>query len=548
MSTTSRPTRRKTRHSGAFYGTFCLVVLLFAVTVYSQIDVQVFGRGKILAHARSAWLSGRDTEVPPERGTIYSSDGRILAQSRPQYDFWVFYDRVPCTPGFFMSLAQAAGVPEARISAPYLAGKKRVWLNPLDAAHYALVSRVKSQWDAGGVSLEQQTDRDYPMRDTAVGLVGWTHDGKPMSGAELAFDRNLSGKNGSLDKDVVLTVDSQLQNVATIAIRNAVEQNRAKSGAAVVMVPSTGEVLALANWPTFDPAKGPQGGNEMATSYMEDLPPGSTFKPLTLAKALDLGVVDDSFHITCTGSYSLGHGKPIQCDEHHGVRAHGSVNLDRAIAMSCNVAAAQWALAIGRDKMVSYLRQLNLLEKPGIGLPGAATPLFQMDEYDKQRQLATLGFGQSIAVPPVSLAAALCMIANDGEYVPPRVVTKVNGQRVPPTQPLRVVSPEAARQVRGYMESVLDKPYGTGKTLALQGYEIAGKTGTAQFLGPDGGNVSSFVGMLPADHPKVLILVMVDRPDAGEIYGSLVAGPAFDQIAVAAINKLGIANTPSKEG
>jgi cell division protein FtsI/penicillin-binding protein 2 len=387
------------------------------------------------------------------------------------------------------------------------------------------------------------------------------HEGEARAGIERAFDDQLSGRDGKASgvvalngrfmpsaddsglehgSDVVLTIDSRLQSVAANAIRASVERNKATSGAVVVLEPATGNVLAMANWPSFDPDDGPRGGSELMSSYMEDLQPGSTFKILTLAKALDAGVVDESFALDCTGEFRLGGTRRVRCDIHAGTRAHGSIDLERAIGKSCNVAAAKWALAIGRDPMIAYMRTLGLLDRPDIGLPGAAKPQFDFNEWDKQRQLATLGFGQSLAVPPVSLAAACAMIANDGQYVAPRLVAEVGGRRTVPKQPVRIVSESAAKRVRKFMESVVHEEFGTGTALAIPGYRIAGKTGTAQKLGVNDGNVSSFVGMVPAEKPRIVVLVMVNDPRAGFIYGSQVAGPAFKEVARAALERLNV--------
>jgi cell division protein FtsI/penicillin-binding protein 2 len=545
------------------------VLSVFALAVYTQARVQVTGRGEVLKKAQDAWLLAREREVPAERGTVYSADGRILAQSRPVYDFWVFYERVPCTPGFFMALAESAGVPEARISGPYRAGKTRTRLEPLDASRNRAVRKVVTEWGADGVSLQEQNAREYAMGESAVGVVGWMHEGEPKSGIELGLDDELSGRDGRTagvvglngrfmvsdetgsgpehGSDVVLTIDSKLQAAATNAVRKAVEANKATSGAVVVLVPSTGEVLALANWPAFDPTAGPKGGTELMAAYMEDLQPGSTFKVLTLAKALDMGVVDESFALSCTGAFDLGGGRRVRCDEHGGTRAHGAIDLDKAIAKSCNVAAAKWALAIGREPMIAYMRTLGLLDRPALGLPAAAKPQFDMNEWDKERQLAVLGFGQSLAVPPVSLAAACAMVANDGNYVAPRIVSKIGGERVAAAPPVRIVSERAARQVRRYMESVMHADYGTGKSLTIEGYRMAGKTGTAQKLGVNDGNVSNFVGFFPAKRPQALVLVMVNDPRGGRIYGSQVAGPAFQEVAAAVIARLRIPQSSASE-
>ncbi len=237
---------------------------------------------------------------------------------------------------------------------------------------------------------------------------------------------------------------------------------------------------------------------------------------------------------------NLGSGRFVRCDEHAGRRNHGTVDLEEAIARSCNVSAATWALAIGRDEMVQLLRDVGLLDKSGLGLTAEAAPLFNFKAADKERQLATLGFGQSLAVTPLGLAGALSAIANDGMNVPPRLVSHVAGQVVPMPERRRVFSQDVARQVRRYMESVVHEEWGTADSLAIPGVRIAGKTGTAQKLGSGGGNVSSFVGMFPADRPRAVVLVVVNEPKAGEIYGSSVAGPAFVEIARAVLRQLEI--------
>ncbi len=550
---------------GAFYVTLACLLGSFGLVVYTQARLQVADRSEILMKAESAWMLERLLELPAERGTIYTSDNRVLARSRPAYEFGVFFDRVPSTPGFFMALAEAAGISEARISVPFHSGKKNVWLDHLDTAQYKRVRLVMSEWGADGVSLKEETGRDYPLREAAVGIIGWTMGGKPQSGVERAYDKVLSGHDGTatgiygLDggfrqtgdrkearrhgADIRLTINYELQVVAADAIRKAVEQHKARSGAAIVLDPATGSILAMANWPTFDPVQGPAGSYELMTSYMEDLPPGSTFKILTLAKALEMDVVEDEFEIVCSGALNLGQGRYVRCDMHDGVRAHGTIDLEKAIARSCNVCAASWALAIGHEEMVLFLGDVGLLDKSGLGLTSEAAPQFNPDAWDKQRQLATLGFGQSLAVTPLGLAAALSTIANDGVYVPPRLVSHVAGKEVPMPERRRVFSREVARQVRKYMESVVHEEWGTADSLAIAGHRIAGKTGTAQKLGAEGGVVSSFVGMFPAERPEAVVLVVVNDPQSGEIYGSRVAGPAFDDIARAVIGQLGISRS-----
>jgi cell division protein FtsI/penicillin-binding protein 2 len=308
----------------------------------------------------------------------------------------------------------------------------------------------------------------------------------------------------------------------------------------------------MANWPSFVPGGAPQGRartSEFNPAYMGVYEPGSMFKVLTLAKALDSGAVDQGFSLYCSGELALNQYWRVRCDLHNGTRAHGSMNLEEAIARSCNVCAATWALRVGYGGMVEYLERLGLLAKPGLGLPQEQAGMFNRDEYAKRLQIATLGFGQSLNSTPLSLAAAFAALANDGVRMPPRLIDKVGAKAEPLSKGTPVVSPPAAGRVMRLMESVFYGEHGTGKDLRIPGYRLAGKTGTAQKTNQQtrrvggGGYVSGFVGYVPAKDPRVTVLVMIDNPRAGGYYGALVAGPVFVDLARAAIRHFNLPPT-----
>jgi cell division protein FtsI/penicillin-binding protein 2 len=318
------------------------------------------------------------------------------------------------------------------------------------------------------------------------------------------------------------------------------------------MDPKTGDILAMASWPSFDPnrpiepATGRKRTPEFNSAYMSALEPGSTFKILSLAKALDEGVVQPNEDYYCRGTMTVGK-TTIACDREHG--SHGLIDPKMAIARSCNLAAATWAMRVGQEDFYKFIRQTGLLEKPGLGLPRESIGLYNEKEYAKQLQLANNGFGQSLNATPLALCAAFASLANEGKRVHPRLVAKVGEMPTPINPGSQVVSAESAQTVLRMMRAVLESDRGTGKSLRIPGYAIGGKTGTAQKKNFDtgsmkgGGYVSNFIGFVPAEKPEAVVLVMVDNPKGGSYYGSTVAGPAFKSIAQSVIRRLRIPPT-----
>ncbi|MEA2553054.1 MAG: hypothetical protein QOJ65_1230 [Fimbriimonadaceae bacterium] len=553
---------------------------LIGLAAYSQASVQVFRRGDVLARARDSKKFELSVPSYANRGRILASDGRPLAQDEDSYVLQVNFERVPHSEGFFADLAEATGIPATEFRELALAGKgSREWRLPLSAAQSAKVKKVKSDWRANGLAIPRSGLRAYALAESAAGIVGQIRDKDPIAGMEASQNTALAGKDGVtvgfvdrtgaflpmlIDKkssipktdgvDIQTTIDYDLQQAASRAIRKAVETNKADQGVAIIMDPTTGDILAMANWPTFDPSV--EGGKGLGMSVARDLnpavqavlEPGSMFKVLTLAKALDSGAIQPDEHFKCVGQETVGR-KTFTCDRHE---VHGNINITDAIAESCNVTASRWSRRVGYDDFVGYFEDLGLMEKPGIGLPGEVTGQFNYKETAKKLQLALVGFGQSINVTPAALAGAFSMIANDGKLMFPRLISRIGTQVIPPEQAAQVVSPESANTVLQCMEAVVESDEGTGKGLRIPGYRLAGKTGTAQRrdpitgrVGGGAGHVANFIGFVPAQHPKVSILVMVDHPTAGSFYGASVAGPVFKELAQASIRRFAI---PPTEG
>lgn len=543
---------------------------LFAAAGLTQARVQVVDRDDIINRANK---TDRFIVSQPEfakRGGIFDREGKPLAQDEDTRFLTVCFDKSPKSPAFYMELAAATGIPASEFAAVSSSKAPVDWKRPLGASQASAVLAVKQKWRADGVGLSRSGRRSYPLGEAGAGLIGAMRDKTPLSGVELGLNKTLAGTDGKivgivdregnylpmrLDKETVkrrdgatitLTIDSEIQQVAAEAVRHAVDINKADQGVAIVMDPKNGNILAMANWPSFDPNRPiePSASGrtpEFNGAYMGTLEPGSTFKILTLAKALDKGVVQPDETYYCRGTMTVGK-TTFGCDREHG--AHGLLSTTDAIARSCNLAAANWALRVGRDEFVTFMEQLGLMEKPGLGLPRESAGLYNYKEYAKNLQVANNGFGQSMNYTPLALCAAFATLANNGQRVFPRLVERIDDQVQPVREGMRVFSEEAAHQVQRMMRAVFESDRGTAKGLRIAGYALGGKTGTAQKKNfstgtmKGGGHVSNFVGFLPAENPEAVILVMIDNPKAGRYYGSVVAGPAFRTIAQTVLRKL----------
>ena len=539
--------------------------LLFVLVLVTQANVQLFNRGMILYEAKnsSRFLLHRIT--PAVRGAILTADGKPLAENIDASQMCLNYNYIPHNEAFISDLSAASGIPSSVIASVPPKDVYTCFRHPIDVSEAQSIEKVKEIWKSGGISVARMPDRRYPLGPYASGFVGKLQGNTPIEGLEKAYNNVLKGHAGvergmvdrqgrflpqwssqpSLEQDgqtITTTIDSYMQIEAEQAIRRAVTKNNAVFGTAIVLNPQNGNILALANWPSYDPDPRPgspilRHSSDFNAAFEARLEPGSMFKILTLSKALDTGKITPQFTLYCPGTiYIVGHAT-VRCDVHHGTRAHGLVDLEHAIGESCNISAATWAMRIGRTNFLDFLTRAGLFKKPEINLPGEVSGAYDKNDPSKLLQLADFGFGQSIALPPLSLACAFAAIGNGGYRVAPRLVKKIGKAAMPYLPRTRIVSRSSAELVRGFMEAVIQRPFGTGYALRVPGYFLAGKTGTAQIANGKGGYVSNFVGFVDGDHPKVEILVMVDHPRKGAYFGSEVAGPVFRKLAIAAIRR-----------
>jgi cell division protein FtsI (penicillin-binding protein 3) len=411
-----------------------------------------------------------------------------------------------------------------------------------------------------GIYFQKENQRIYPKRDLAAHVLGFVDlDEKGLGGIEYELDKQIRGKSEKIvvmadarqrwfdggeaqrehGADVILTLDEKVQYIAERELAGAIAKTRAMAGTVMVMNPNTGEILALANWPKFNPNTASEAPaearmNRAVTALYE---PGSTFKLITLAAAFDQGITRPEEVFDCENGAVYVAG--------HRIRDHkpfGLLTVSNILAQSSDVGAIKIALRLGAPKFYDYIRAFGFGQLTGVDLPGESKGLLRRLESWSAVSIGSISMGQEVGVTPVQLISAVSAIANGGVLYKPHVVVELRrGDKVlpaagllAPTEPKRVVRPETAATLRRLMEGVILN--GTGPRAHLEGWTAAGKTGSAQKIDPATGRyshtqlIASFTGFAPISNPAVTILVSLDSP-VGEHEGGQVAAPVFKRIA-----------------
>lgn len=420
--------------------------------------------------------------------------------------------------------------------------------------------------DLAGLNIDDEPRRFYPMGSLAAHVLGFTDvDGIGKEGIEGRFENVLRRKDGvekhEVDRlgriipgtmreddppvdgaDVTLTIDSRIQQVAERELTAACRKYTAKAGTCVVLDPRTGYILAMANYPSFDPnqsnRKDPNVWRNRAVT--DPYEPGSTHKGLTACAAIDCGAVSPSRIISCPSSIRIG-SHTIH-DVTHGRGAFGPQNLGGVLAHSSNVGMSQVGNWIGPTRLSDYMNGFGLLARSGISLPGEPVTYLPKPEKWKKHFTATVAFGQSISYTPLKLTAAYGAIANNGLLMKPQIVKQIKHpatesaparvETFPPVEVRQVIKPSTAKTVTRLLGQVVAD--GTGKPAKVRFYRLAGKTGSAQKVEKGryvpGKFIASFIGYLPANNPRAVILVTVDEPH-GTHWGAVAAAPVFREVA-----------------
>jgi cell division protein FtsI/penicillin-binding protein 2 len=500
--------------------------------------------------------------LPAHRGTVYDRDGHELAVGELR-------QTVYATPYLLERPGDAARDLTRVLRVQPKAERRRVLTALADGdSGFAYVARKADPDRAAralklgipGVGSYAEEKRVYPMKGVGAQLIGFAGiDNVGLAGIEQQYEKALRGEDG---REVVvcdpvgrtlkvlqteqpvpgtsvrLTIDADIQYTAEEVLRRTVLGFAAKAGTAIVLDPRSGEILAMANVPVVeDHIFGEEPANERNRAVTDAYEPGSIFKVVTIAGALSDGVT------TPTTKYRLAPTIKVADREIHEAHARGSVTYStrEILVQSSNVGAVTIGLEMGKQGLTKWVEKFGFGEPTGVDFPGEV-PGIVPKEWSGST-IGNLPMGQGIAVTPLQMVGAFGVLANRGVWVQPHLAAQVGTEDVPPPMRRRVVTAKVARQMVSMLTDAVDE--GTGTEARIPGYKVAGKTGTAQKPLPDGSGystyayVASFVGIVPADHPRLVVLVFIDEPHP--IWGGVVAAPAVKEIAAFALQHLEIA-------
>lgn len=530
-------------------------------------QLQVLQRDKLTAMALSDYRGV--VKLPPKRGTIYDRKGHELAVTVQVESIYAHPRQVGNKIQAARALARALDAKDKTVLELLQSDKPFVWLERKAAPDK--VGKVKSL-NIEGVGFTAEARRYYPGREIAAHLLGFVgEDNQGLEGLEKEYDSFLKGPQYTLVqmrdalgrpfnvsrpdaedqkiRDLVLTIDKDIQYAAEQALKKAVDETRAKSGQCIIVDPETGEILAMAVVPLFNPNvfweyQPSHWRNRAVTDLYE---PGSTIKAYLLAAGLDTGLVSPESRFFCeNGEYEVGN----RTIHDHDRKGHGFLTVSEIITYSSNIGAVKIGQRIGYRRFTEYLKRFGFGEKTGIDLPGEREGFIRPVKEAREIDQDTSYFGQGMTVSSLQLVMAMAAISNGGKLMRPYLVKEVRDltgkvlEKRGPSVVRRVVSPETARRTAKVLENVVSEE-GTGALAAISGYRVAGKTGTSQKVDPRTRRYSNrnyeavFVGFAPVEHPRMAMVVVVDEPEIKK-YGGLVAGPVFREVGAWTMNHMGI--------
>lgn len=535
------------------------LALVFLLVLFGRaFYIQVVAAAGLKAQATTQ--DQRTVQLAASRGSIFDRNGDQLAVSKPTATIYATPYQVKDAERASIAeqLSKILAIPQDELLAKLSGTGGFVYLaRKVDTALGDQVRALKLP----GIGVLTEDKRVYPKGALAPQLLGFVGtDNIGLAGIEKEYDAQLSGKSGvetvvsdasgrrlatlsdteaQAGSSVKLTIDDEIQFETEKVLTQTVKEFSAKSASAVVLDPTTGEVLAMANTPVFDTNDfSSMTPEEQRNSVVSDqYEPGSTFKTIVVAAALEAGLVTPQTKFKLAPTIQVYDRVVHEAEKVPAVR---DWSVTQILAQSSNVGAVELGLEVSKQPLVDMIKRFGFTQKEGIDFPGEAAGSMLPPDKWSGTTIANVPIGQGISVTALQMAAAYAAIANDGVLVQPHLV--LDGQEHPSRE---VISPQVAAQLRDMLTQTVE--VGTGTEAQVKGYKVAGKTGTAQKVKPGGGYytdkfVSSFVGMVPADAPRLVILVVVDEP-SGEHLAGQVAAPAFAKIADFSLKRLGIAPT-----
>ena len=544
------------------------IAFIFCIFLGRCFYIQVIWKDELHVLALDQWT--REIPVVAGRGQILDRNGELLAGNAASYSVFARANAVKDAEACATVLSVALGLPYEEIYKK-LTDKSKSEISIIRHAEKAVVEKIEGE-DLDGVYYARDNTRIYPYGELACQLIGFTSfDQSGSTGVEQYYNKYLAGENGEIlfESDLVgvdlkgataayipatdgmnikLTLDYRIQSAAEETMERVLNESNAKGARCVVLDPRDGSVLSMVNLPSYDLNNIPrndlgtlndQSRNRVVSDIYE---PGSTFKIVTAAANIEETLRGNKKALSLNHVYPSSRtrkvdGTTVKCWSDHSNGKHSNQTLAEALNNSCNPCFVDIALALGKETFYSYLKAFRFGTATGVDFSGEAIGMLLPESTVQNCDLARIGFGQTIAVTPLQLAAAAASAVNGGYYYAPRIVSEIYSsdyslrESIQPNLLGRTVSAESSRILSSMLEGVVTE--GSGKHAYIEGYRVAGKTGTAQKYEngviAQGKYVSSFLGYFPANAPRYLALVIVDEPQRS-YYGSTVAAPCAREI------------------
>lgn len=527
---------------------FCFILTTLLMTLCIRLGYLMLIEGDYYSQ-KAQELQERERQISPIRGDILDRNGIVIATNETACNISVIHNQITDENAVVEALSKELGMEKETVR------KKVEKVTSIEKIKNNVSKQIGDRilsYELDGIKVDESSVRYYPNNDLFSKVIGFAGaDGQGVVGLETVYDSVLKGTPGKIctvcdgrgvevegykEKRIapqkggtlVTTLDTNIQQICMEKAANAFEENKADSVSVIAMNPQNGEIYAMVDYPEYNLNNPFEGDNLDAiwrNSCINDTyEPGSTFKIITSAIALEENIVSLNDRFYCPG-YIVVEDRRIKC---HKTAGHGAESFVEGIQNSCNPVFIDIGLRIGSKRYYSYFEKFGLLNKTGIDLPGEAATIMHKPDKIGQVELATIAFGQSFQITPIQLMTTVSALINGGTRVTPHIARSVDGEALSFPTETGLCSEETSQKLQELLEGVVSK--GSGKNAAVEGYEIGGKTATSQTI-PRSDNIyiASFLGFYPADNPEIMLLVKINNPK-GAYYGGTIAAPVAAEI------------------